>query len=95
MASRIWSDTARMYHMFMKHVHLVLDETLLREAIRVGGVTTYSGVVTKALEDLVRRSRARRILDLRGKGLWEGDLSEMRGDPPVRRPKSVSPRRSR
>jgi len=31
------------------------------------------------------RARARQILTLRGSGLWEGDLGEMRGDAPVKR----------
>jgi Arc/MetJ family transcription regulator len=84
-----------LYNISMKHVHLILDETLLEEAIRVGGVKTYSGLVTKALEELVRRSRARRILELRGKGLWEGELSAMRGDPPALRPRVAASRRPR
>jgi hypothetical protein len=41
--------------------------------------------VERALEDFVRRLKARRILDLRGSGLWEGDLAEMRRDRPGRR----------
>jgi hypothetical protein len=34
----------------------------------------------RALEDFVRRARARQILDLRGSGAWEGDLGAMRRD---------------
>ena len=59
---------------------LVLDEEILREATRLSGEKTYSGAVMRALEDFVRRAKARRILELRGSGLWEGDLREMRGD---------------
>jgi len=44
------------------------------------GERTCSGVVNLALRDLVRRVKARRILDLAGSGLWEGRLSEMRED---------------
>lgn len=64
----------------MKRTHLVLDETLLREAMRLSGEPTLSRTVTRALEELVRLVRAGRILDLAGSGLWEGDLAEMRGD---------------
>ena len=46
----------------------------------VTGEATYSAVVGRALADLVRRIKARRILELRGSGLWEGDLEEMRRD---------------
>ena len=66
--------------MRMKRTNLVLDEALLEEATRLSGSKTWSGAVQTALADYVRRARARRILDLRGLGLWEGDLAEMRRD---------------
>jgi len=66
--------------MRMKRTNLVLDEETLEEATRLSGEKTYSAAVMRALEDFVRRARARQILDLRGSGLWEGDLSEMRRD---------------
>jgi len=66
----------------MKSTNLVLDEHLLEELTRVSGERTYSRAVSKAMEDYLRRHRAGRILDLAGSGLWEGDLSEMRGDAP-------------
>lgn len=59
----------------------MVDERLLKEAVQLSGGATYSAVVGKALEDYVRRIKARRILELRGSGLWEGDLGEMRRDP--------------
>ena len=64
----------------MKRTNLVLDENLLGEATRLSGEKTYSRTVERALEEFVRRIKARRILDLRGSGLWEGELSEMRGN---------------
>ncbi len=66
--------------MCMKRTNLVLDEDILEEATRLSGEKTYSGAVMRALEDFVRRAKARQILELRGSGLWEGDLSEMRQD---------------
>jgi Arc/MetJ family transcription regulator len=76
--------------MHMKRTNLVLDEALLEEAVRLSGERTYSAVVRRALEDFVRRIKARRILDLAGSGLWEGDLSEMREDGPrAPRPKGT------
>lgn len=65
----------------------MLDEQLLEEAVRVSGERTYSRTVERALRDLVARARARRILDLAGSGLWEGDLSVVRDDHPVYRTK--------
>jgi hypothetical protein len=63
----------------------VLDEELLEEATRLSGEKTYSRAVMRALEDFVRRIKARQILDLRGSGLWEGELSAMRRDRPHRK----------
>jgi Arc/MetJ family transcription regulator len=64
----------------MKRTNLVLREDLLREAVAVSGEKTYSRAVEVALEDFVRRAKARRILELRGSGLWSGDLAAMRRD---------------
>jgi len=70
----------------MKRTNLVLDEQILAEARRLSGERTYSAVVNLALLDLVRRVKAGRILELAGSGLWEGSLSEMRGDRRRRKP---------
>jgi len=64
----------------MKRTNLVLDGDLLEEATRLSGERTYSRTVERALRDFVKRARARRILELAGSGLWEGDLSVVRED---------------
>lgn len=64
----------------MKRTSLTLDEQLLEEAQRLAGDRTYSATVNRALEDFVRRAKAGRILELRGSGLWKGDLAKMRRD---------------
>lgn len=69
----------------MKRTNLVLREELLEEAVRLSGERTYSRTVERALEDFVRRIKARRILELVGSGGWEGDLAVMRSDRPRRR----------
>jgi len=58
----------------------MVDEKLLERAIKASGADTYSATVNKALELLVRQSRANRIVELFGTGCWEGDLDEMRRD---------------
>jgi Arc/MetJ family transcription regulator len=78
--------------MRMKRTNLVLNETLLEEATRLSGERTYSRTVERALEDFVRRAKARRILDLAGSGLWEGNLSEVREDRGVNRSRPRGPR---
>jgi len=80
----------------MKRANLVLDEKLLDETLRLSGERTYSKAVERALSEFILKVRARRILDLAGSGLWEGNLSEMRRDRAVgeRSPKR-KPRGSR
>ncbi len=64
----------------MKRTNLVLDASLLEEATHLSGEKTYSKAVQRALQDFVRRAKARKILELAGTGGWRGDLSEMRDD---------------
>lgn len=71
--------------MRMKRTNLVLDGDLLEEATRLSGERTYSKTVERALREMVRRVKARQILDLAGSGLWKGDLSGMREDKGVYR----------
>jgi hypothetical protein len=76
----------------VNRTNLVLDERLLEEATRLSQQRTYSKTVELALADFVRRAKAGEILELAGSGLWEGDLPEMRRDPPATR--SKRPRRA-
>ena len=78
------------YALHMKRTNLVLDAQLLEEAVRLSGERTYSRTVERALADFVRRIKAGRILELAGSGLWQGDLSQMRGDAPKRRPRAAT-----
>ena len=64
----------------MKRTNLMLNADLLEQTLRVSGERTYSRAVERAMEDFVRRARARQILDLAGSGAWEGDLSVVRED---------------
>ena len=64
----------------MKRISLLLDERLLEQATRLAGQKTYSRTVRLALEDFVRRMRARQILSLRGSGAWRGELGAMRDE---------------
>jgi Arc/MetJ family transcription regulator len=69
----------------MKRTNLVLDGDLLEEATQLSGERTYSRTVERALREMVRRVKARQILDLAGSGLWKGDLAVMREDKGVYR----------
>ena len=76
----------------MKRTNLVLEASLLDEARRLSGEPTYSRTVERALEEFVRRAKARRILDLAGSGAWHGDLSVVREDHAVYRTRRRGPR---
>jgi Arc/MetJ family transcription regulator len=55
-----------------------IDEELIREAMKLTGITTKKGVVEKALAQMVSLKKQERIKQIRGKYQWEGDLNEMR-----------------
>lgn len=83
----IGSSEPMLHLMCMKRTNLVLDERLLEEATRLSGERTYSRTVERALEEFVKRTKARQILDFAGSGLWEGNLSMVREDRGVYRTK--------
>ena len=62
----------------MKRTNIVLDEELVAEAKEATGIKTTRELVDAALRELLRQKDIRKILELRGKVEWEGDLSEMR-----------------
>lgn len=66
----------------MRRTNLVLDGEILEEARRALGTKTYSETVNKALAEAVRRHAMQSIVEFFGKGLWKGELSEMREDNP-------------
>jgi hypothetical protein len=80
--SHLDSPRAQWHTVRMKRTNCVLDESVLMEARRLSGDKTFSATIMRALNDFIRRAKARQILELRGSGLWEGELSEMRRDRP-------------
>ncbi len=81
----------------MKRTNLVLDAPLLEAAMRELQTKTYSGTVNLALQEVLRMRRIQRLSGFFGKGLWEGNLSEIRECHPARkrRPGSSAKRRVR
>jgi Arc/MetJ family transcription regulator len=58
--------------------NVVLDDTLVRKAMKLTGINTKREVVDEALRTLVRLREQEGIWDLYGTVEWEGDLQEMR-----------------
>jgi len=55
-----------------------LDEQLVKKAMSVSGKKTQQDTVLAALHDFIKVHNRRKILDYQGKGIWEGNLDEMR-----------------
>ncbi len=62
----------------MLRTNIELDEKLVNEAMRLTKKRTKKETVNYALEELVRKLKRKKILDLEGKVEWIGDLDEMR-----------------
>ena len=62
----------------MSRTNVELDDTLVKEGLRVTRLRTKKDLVNYALEELIKKARRKRILKLEGKVLWEGDLRRMR-----------------
>jgi len=58
--------------------HIELDEALLRQIVRLGHFSTKKAAVNAALAEYLRYLKRHQLLELRGKGHWEGDLEAMR-----------------
>ena len=56
-----------------------LETNLINEAMTISGIPTPQAVICKALQEFVRTyNNRKKILDYRGKNIWEGNLDEMR-----------------
>jgi Arc/MetJ family transcription regulator len=60
--------------------NIVIDDKLMRDALRATGVKTKREAVEQALRTLVRLSHQAEIRRFRGKLDWRGDLDTMRRD---------------
>jgi Arc/MetJ family transcription regulator len=60
--------------------NIVIDDSLMRDALRATGLRTKREAVERGLSVLVRLSRQGEIRKWRGKLNWQGDLDAMRRD---------------
>lgn len=58
--------------------NIVLDEKLIEKGKKYTGINTKKELVDFALRELINRKERKRILHLKGKLRWEGDLEKMR-----------------
>lgn len=57
---------------------LNIDETALEEAMEAYEGRTKTEVVNEALRAFARAKRRKRLLDLRGRVAWEGEIDKLR-----------------
>ncbi len=62
----------------MSRTNIELNDQLVREARRLTRLKTKRAIVDRALELLVRTERRKGLLRYFGRGIWKGDLREMR-----------------
>jgi Arc/MetJ family transcription regulator len=60
--------------------NIVIDDKLMRDALRTTGVRTKREAVELGLRTLVRLSQQEEVRRFRGKLKWSGDLNAMRRD---------------
>ena len=60
--------------------NIVIDDKLMRDALRASGLKTKREVVEEGLRTLLRLKRQEEIRTFRGKLAWKGDLDAMRTD---------------
>ena len=60
--------------------NIEIDDALMREAMRISESKTRKETVEAALKALIQREQQRKILKLKGRVTWEGNLAEMRYD---------------
>lgn len=60
--------------------NIVIDDELMRDALRATGLKTKREAVELGLRTLLRLNRQSEIRRLRGRVEWQGDLETMRSD---------------
>lgn len=58
--------------------NIELDDQLVRQALQISNLKTKKDVVHEALKQYIAFLKRKKLLSLRGKNTWEGDLDQMR-----------------
>jgi len=58
--------------------NIVIDDKLIERGMRYTGIRTKKQLVDFALKELIQRKERKRILGLKGRLRWEGNLDDMR-----------------
>ena len=66
--------------MQIMRTNIVIDDALMQAVLEKTGIKTKREAVEEGLKLLLKMKNQEKILELRGKIHWEGDLDEMRRD---------------
>jgi Arc/MetJ family transcription regulator len=66
--------------LIMSRTVIDIQDDLLRKAQKMTGITKKVEIVNYALKRLLEQKEFEKVLELRGKVKWEGNLDEMRKD---------------
>ena len=61
-----------------KRTNIELDIDLVQEAMKITHLKTIKDVVHHSLEETIKMGKKKKLLKLKGKVVWEGDLNQMR-----------------
>lgn len=60
--------------------NVVIDDELMKNALKLSGLKTKKSVIEAGLKLLLKTHRQRAVRKYRGKLKWDGDLESMRTD---------------
>ena len=58
--------------------NIELDDELVKKAMDLTKLSTKKAVINKALEELIKANTRKKMLKYIDRGVWEGNLKEMR-----------------
>ncbi|MBI5212017.1 MAG: type II toxin-antitoxin system VapB family antitoxin [Nitrospirae bacterium] len=58
--------------------NIVLDDEVIEEAKKLTSLKTKKEVIDFALRELINHFKRKKLIAIRRKGLWQGNLSELR-----------------
>ena len=62
----------------MKRTNVVLDDILVKDCIKATWIKTQKALIDHALRELLRHEKQIKILELKGRINWNGDLDDWR-----------------
>ena len=62
----------------MSRTTIDIDDKLVQEGLKITHLKTKKELVHYALEELLKKEKRKRIMELKGKVQWEGNLRQMR-----------------